>query len=99
MTETGHGSDVAAIGTTATYDPATQEFVIHTPFRAAWKDYLGNAGLHGTAATVFARLITSPPGGARSTTACTRSTSRSATPPRWSSCRASAARTTGSRAA
>ena len=47
MTETGHGSDVASIATTATYDPATQEFVIHTPFRAAWKDYLGNAALHG----------------------------------------------------
>ena len=58
MTETGHGSDVAAIGTTATYDAETQEFVIHTPFRAAWKDYLGNAGAHGTAAVVFARLIT-----------------------------------------
>ncbi|WP_028045277.1 acyl-CoA dehydrogenase [Cellulomonas sp. URHE0023] len=58
MTETGHGSDVAAIGTTATYDVATQEFVIHTPFRAAWKDYLGNAGQHGTAAVVFARLVT-----------------------------------------
>jgi len=58
MTETGHGTDVAAIGTTATYDPETEEFVIHTPFRAAWKDYLGNAALHGIAATVFAQLIT-----------------------------------------
>ena len=58
MTETGHGSDVAAIGTTATYDAATQEFVIHTPFRAAWKDYLGNAAQDGMAAVVFAQLIT-----------------------------------------
>ena len=58
MTEIGHGSDVAAIGTTATYDPATSEFVIHTPFRAATKEFLGNAALHGRAATVFAQLIT-----------------------------------------
>ncbi len=65
MTETGHGSDVDAIATTAEYDPATQEFVVHTPNRAAWKDYLGNAALHGTAAVVFAHLITAAPGGPR----------------------------------
>ena len=58
MTEIGHGSDVASIATTATYDPATEEFDIHTPFRGAWKDYLGNAALHGRAAVVFAQLIT-----------------------------------------
>jgi acyl-CoA oxidase len=58
MTETGHGSDVASIATTATYDPATQEFVINTPFRGAWKDYLGNAAKDGIACTLFAQLIT-----------------------------------------
>ncbi|MGY3565837.1 acyl-CoA dehydrogenase family protein [Sinomonas sp. RB5] len=57
MTEIGHGSDVASIGTTATYDDATDEFVINTPFRAAWKEYLGNAAKDGIAATVFAQLI------------------------------------------
>lgn len=58
MTETGHGSDVSAVGTTATFDEAADEWVIHTPFRAAWKDYLGNAALHGRGAVVFAQLIT-----------------------------------------
>jgi acyl-CoA oxidase len=57
MTETGHGSDVASVGTTATYDAETQEFVIDTPFRGAWKDYLGNAAKDGVAAVVFAQLI------------------------------------------
>lgn len=57
MTETGHGSDVSAIGTTATYDVASGEFVLNTPFRAAWKDYLGNAANDGKAAVVFAQLI------------------------------------------
>ena len=58
MTEIGHGSDVASISTTATYDSDTEEFVIHTPFRAAWKEFIGNAGKDGTAAVVFAQLIT-----------------------------------------
>ncbi|UVJ37719.1 acyl-CoA dehydrogenase [Arthrobacter sp. CJ23] len=58
MTETGHGSDVASIATTATFDEDSQEFVIDTPFRAAWKDYIGNAAKDGLAAVVFAQLIT-----------------------------------------
>ncbi len=58
MTEIGHGSDVASIGTTASYDVETQEFLINTPFRAAWKEFLGNAAVHGVAAVVFAQLIT-----------------------------------------
>ena len=61
MTEIGHGSDVQSLATTATYDPdggEDGEWVIHTPFRAAWKDFLGNAAIHAKAATLFARLIT-----------------------------------------
>src|SRR5690606_7036323 len=45
MTEIGHGSDVASLATTATFDEETDEFVIHTPFKGAWKEYLGNAAL------------------------------------------------------
>jgi acyl-CoA oxidase len=58
MTETAHGSDVANLRTTATFDPATDEFVIHTPDRSAYKDYIGNAARDGRMAVVFAQLIT-----------------------------------------
>jgi acyl-CoA oxidase len=57
MTETGHGSNVQALETTATYDPETQEFVVDTPSEAARKDYIGNAARHGRMAAVFAQLI------------------------------------------
>ena len=59
MTETGHGSDVQHLRTTATYDPASQEFEIHTPDDGARKDYIGNAARDGRMAVVFAQLITS----------------------------------------
>ena len=44
MTETGHGSDVQNLETTATFDPGTEEFVIHSPTPGSRKDYIGNAG-------------------------------------------------------
>ncbi|WP_405181336.1 acyl-CoA dehydrogenase family protein [Nocardia sp. NBC_01377] len=58
MTESGHGSDVADIETTATYDPATEEFVIHSPTPSARKDYIGGAAEHARMAAVFAQLVT-----------------------------------------
>ncbi|MEU4708020.1 acyl-CoA dehydrogenase [Nocardia salmonicida] len=57
MTESGHGSDVANVETTATYDPATQEFVVDTPTPSARKDYIGGAAVHARMAAVFAQLI------------------------------------------
>jgi acyl-CoA oxidase len=57
MTETGHGSNVQGLETTATYDPEAQEFVIHTPIERARKEFIGNAAVHGRMAAVFAQLI------------------------------------------
>ena len=62
MTETGHGSNVRDLRTTAAYDPRAREFVITTPDDDARKDYIGNAALHGRLATVFARLLVPAPG-------------------------------------
>ncbi|RSS79688.1 acyl-CoA oxidase, partial [Streptomyces sp. WAC02707] len=56
MTETGHGSNVQALGTVARYDAATREFVLTTPDEAARKDYIGNAARHAELAVVFAQL-------------------------------------------
>lgn len=58
MTETGHGSDVQALETTATYDPQTDEFVVHSPTASSHKNYIGNAARDGRMAAVFAQLIT-----------------------------------------
>lgn len=58
MTESGHGSDVQHLHTTATYDAAAGEFVVHTPYPQARKEYIGNAARDGRMAVVFAQLVT-----------------------------------------
>jgi acyl-CoA oxidase len=62
MTETGHGSDVQSVETTATYDAETEEFVIHSETPTARKDYIGGAAETATIAAVFAQLITTEKG-------------------------------------
>jgi len=56
MTETGHGSNVRGIKTTATYDKKADAIVLHTPGENDNKEYIGNA-LDSKMASVFAQLI------------------------------------------
>ncbi|HEA21496.1 hypothetical protein LCGC14_1095440 [marine sediment metagenome] len=56
MTETGHGSNVRGIKTTATYTKETDSIIIHTTGKNDNKEYIGNA-LHSKMASVFAQLI------------------------------------------
>ena len=57
MSETGHGSDVQGLLTTATFDPDTDEIIVHSPSPLARKDYIGNAAVDGHLAAVFAQLV------------------------------------------
>lgn len=56
MTETGHGSNVRGLETTAVYDPDADELIVHSPSLGAGKEYIGNA-MHSKMAAVFCQLI------------------------------------------
>lgn len=58
MTESGHGSNVQALETTASYDADSGEFVINSPTMSSRKEWIGNAARDGHAVTVFAQLET-----------------------------------------
>ena len=60
MSESGHGSDVQSVRTTASYDAESEEWVIQTPTEADRKDWIGNAAEHGRVAVVFAQLLIGP---------------------------------------
>lgn len=56
MTEVGHGSNVQALETTITYDPDTDELVVHSPTESSTKTYIGNAAEDARMAVVYGQL-------------------------------------------
>nr|XP_015091890.1 peroxisomal acyl-coenzyme A oxidase 2 isoform X2 [Vicugna pacos] len=59
QTELGHGTYLQGLETEATYDAATQEFVVHSPTMTAIKWWPGGLGRSATHALVLAQLICS----------------------------------------
>lgn len=57
MTELAHGSNVAGLETTATFDEENDEFIVNTPHLGATKWWIGGAAHSATHCTVYARLI------------------------------------------
>ena len=57
MTELAHGSNVAGLETTATFDEQTDEFIVHTPNIGATKWWIGGAAQTATHCSVFAQLV------------------------------------------
>ena len=57
QTEMGHGSDIQSLMTTATYDEASESFIMNMPDTMAYKWWIGDLGAYANHAIVFAQLI------------------------------------------
>uniref|UniRef100_A0A8V5HHI0 Acyl-coenzyme A oxidase n=1 Tax=Melopsittacus undulatus TaxID=13146 RepID=A0A8V5HHI0_MELUD len=58
QTEMGHGTHLRGLETTATYDPATQEFILNSPTVTSIKWWPGGLGKTSNHAIVLAQLYT-----------------------------------------
>ena len=58
QTEMGHGTFLRGLETTATYDPKTREFILHSPTIRAYKWWPGGLARTANYAIVMAQLIT-----------------------------------------
>ncbi|KAK0142698.1 Peroxisomal acyl-coenzyme A oxidase 1 [Merluccius polli] len=58
QTEMGHGTHLRGLETTATYDPVTQEFIMHSPTVTSIKWWPGGLGKTSNHAIVLAQLYT-----------------------------------------
>ncbi|XP_039183972.1 peroxisomal acyl-coenzyme A oxidase 1 isoform X3 [Crotalus tigris] len=58
QTELGHGTHLRGLETTATYDPATQEFILNSPTVTSIKWWPGGLGKTSNYAIVLAQLYT-----------------------------------------
>uniref|UniRef100_A0A914MNE9 Acyl-coenzyme A oxidase n=1 Tax=Meloidogyne incognita TaxID=6306 RepID=A0A914MNE9_MELIC len=58
QTEMGHGTNLRALETTATYDPSTEQFILNTPTITATKWWPGALGKSVNYAVVIAQLWT-----------------------------------------
>uniref|UniRef100_A0AC34FUR3 Acyl-coenzyme A oxidase n=1 Tax=Panagrolaimus sp. ES5 TaxID=591445 RepID=A0AC34FUR3_9BILA len=57
QTELGHGTNLRRLETTATFDPKSQEFILHSPTISATKWWPGYLGKVANVTVVVARLI------------------------------------------